>query len=389
MSMQTTGGSTGEQHVYVGIDSHKKSWKVCFIVGEAVHKPFSQDPDPATLLTTLQRRFPAATYHLAYEAGFAGNWIARWYRDRAIDCIVVSAADIPTTNKDRRQKTDTRDCRKIAESLVNNSLTPLYVPSEQAEDDRQFVRARSALVKNQTRLKNQIKSLLAVAGTQLPPTGEMTHWTKQFIKWLQGLFEDRPMRRQELLVYLEELLWVRRQILLLTQEIRALARSERFAVEVDLLVSTPGISTTGAMMLMSELVDIRRFAGFDHLASYIGLVPSTHSSGQSERTRGITPRHSSHVRGLLIESAWVAIRCDDELREAFERICQRMPKNRAIILIARKLLRRIHHVLLHKEPYRINNALETQTLETQTLETQTLETHDADDCSENSSEAHD
>src|SRR5688572_266445 len=168
MSMQSTGAAASTQDVYVGIDSHKTSWKVCIIAGEHVHKPFSQDPDPAVLLGSLERRFPAATYHLAYEAGFAGNWIARWFQDRAIDCIVVNPADIPTTNKDRRQKTDTRDARKIAESLSSNTLRALYVPSQQAEDDRQFVRTRAALVKKQTRVKNQIKAVLAVAGIPLP-----------------------------------------------------------------------------------------------------------------------------------------------------------------------------------------------------------------------------
>jgi len=46
MSQQTTLGTSTGQHVYVGIDSHKTSWKVCIIAGETVHKPFSQNPDP-------------------------------------------------------------------------------------------------------------------------------------------------------------------------------------------------------------------------------------------------------------------------------------------------------------------------------------------------------
>ena len=380
MREQTTVVAASAQHVYVGIDSHKTSWKVCIIAGEQVHKPFSQNPDPAVLLSSLERKFPSGTYHLAYEAGFAGNWIARWFADRSIDCIVVNPADIPTTNKDRRQKTDTRDARKIAESLLSDSLTALYVPSEQAEDDRQFVRARTALVKKQTRVKNQIKGLLANSGTALPAKGQMTHWTGRFIDWLGMLFADRPRRRQELAVYLQELLSLRRQILDVTREIRAMAVSERFGEQVTLVVSAPGISTTGAMMLLSELIDIRRFSNFDHLASFIGLVPATHSSGQSERTTGITPRSSYALRALLIESSWVAIRFDPELRQKFEKTCTRMPKNRAIIVVARTLLSRLHHVLLHKQPYRINNAQQINSQQINSL---------GINSPENSSEAHD
>ncbi len=126
-------------------------------------------------------------------------------------------------------------------------------------------------------------------------------------------------------------------------------------------------------MLLSELVDIRRFSNFDRLASFVGLVPSTHSSGQSQRTTGITPRSSYQLRALLIESSWVAIRFDPELREKFEKTSTRMPKNRAIIVVAHTLLSRLHHVLVHNEPYRINNSLEKSSPQNP---------------SENSSEAH-
>jgi len=379
MNTQSSGAAASTQDVYVGLDWHKARWKICFITNEHVHKPFSQDPDPAVLLGTLRRRFPAATYHLAYEAGVAGTWIARWFAERAIDCIVVNPADIPLSDKDQRQKTDTRDARKIAESLRSAALVPLYVPSEQAEDDRQFVRTRAALVKKQTRVKNQIKALLAVSGTALPPKGEMTHWTRRFIDWLDGLFADRPRRRQELAVYLEELLWLRQRLLVLTRQIRQMAGTELYSTRVALLVSIPGISTTGAMQLLSELIDIRRFGNFNRLASFVGLVPATHSTGERERTMGITPRSNYLLRALVVESSWVAIRLDPELRTAFETACRRMPKNRAIVVIARKLLSRVHHVLVHNEPYRINNSA------SQNAARVTLSAH----ASENSSEAQD
>lgn len=369
MSTQTTIVADNRQHVYVGIDSHKKSWKICIIAGEQMHKPFSQDPEPSILLSSLHRKFPDATYHLAYEAGFAGNWIARWFLDHSVDCIVVNPADIPTTNKDRRQKTDTRDCRKIAEFLQRDTLTALYVPSEQSEDDRQLVRARTALVKKQTRVKNQIKAVLAFGGTPLPDKTVMGHWTIRFIAWLGGLFEDRPSRKQELAVYLEELLWIRQKILAVTRQIRELARSERFASGVALLVSCPGVSTVGAMILLSELIDIGRFASFDRLASYVGLVPSTHSSGESQRTTGITPRSSHALRTLLIESAWVAIRVDPALRAAYDQARKRMANNRAIIIVARKLLSRIYHVLVHKQPYQLNR-ISSETISSETIVSQ-------------------
>jgi transposase len=300
--------------------------------------------------------FPNGKYHLAYEAGFAGNWIARAFRDRSIDCIVVNPADIPINDKERRHKTDARDCRKIARSLRANELQALYVPSEQAEDDRQLVRTRSAMVRKQTRVKNQIKAALHHSGTPVPDRCEMSHWSRGFITWLQGLFDARASRKQSMAVYIEELLALRQQINDVTRKIRALAQTDGYRPIAELLVSIPGISMTSAMIVITELVDVKRFKDLDHLASYVGLIPGTDSSGETERTTGLTKRRNNPLRVVLIESAWTTIRLDPEMQAAFERTCRRMAKNRAIIVIARKLLSRIHHLLVHKQAYQINNA---------------------------------
>jgi transposase len=63
------------QHVYVGIDVAKRSWKVCIDLGQAYLKRFVQPPEPAALVNYLHRNFPGATYHTVYEAGFFGFWI--------------------------------------------------------------------------------------------------------------------------------------------------------------------------------------------------------------------------------------------------------------------------------------------------------------------------
>jgi transposase len=352
MSQSIAAESRG-QDVYVGIDTHRKSWTVCILADERERKPFNQSPEPLTLLKHLEKHHPGRRYHLAYEAGFAGNWIARSFAELGVDCIVVHAPDIPATQKERWRKSDARDCRKIARELRGGKLEALYVPARQAEEDRQFVRSRTALMRKQTRVKNQIKSLLAFSGQPLPERSEMSHWSGSFINWLETLFDDRPSLKATLAIYVAELKWHRQQLASMLKQLRVLGQSERFARNVELLRTVPGIALLSAMIMLSELIDIRRFSGFDHLASYVGFIPDTRGSGEKVSTTGITSRRNSELRPILIECAWVAIRKDPELAARYRQDCQRMIPAKAIVRTARKLLSRIHHVLRLEEPYRI------------------------------------
>ena len=74
-------------------------------------------------------------------------------------------------------------------------------------------------------------------------------------------------------------------------------------------------------------------------------------SGETDRKTGITYRRNGQLRGMLIESAWVAVRKDPALVMTFNELCKKMPKNNAIVRIARKLLNRIRYVLRNQQEY--------------------------------------
>jgi len=116
-------------------------------------------------------------------------------------------------------------------------------------------------------------------------------------------------------------------------------------------MTVPGISTLSAMIFLTELGKIDRFERLDKLASYVGIVPGEQSSGEREIITGITCRRNPYLRGLIIESAWVAAKKDPAMIMAFNQLCKRMPRNQAIVRIARKLLNRIRYVLIHQVPY--------------------------------------
>jgi transposase len=105
------------QNIYAGFDVHKKSWKVTIMAEDTFYKTFTQPPNPEVLYNYLKSNFPGGNYHSAYEAGFCGFWIHDKLTSLGVRSIVVNPADIPTTDKERVQKEDKRDSRKIARSL--------------------------------------------------------------------------------------------------------------------------------------------------------------------------------------------------------------------------------------------------------------------------------
>ena len=341
-----------DQHIYVGIDVHLKCWKIAIDTEAMSYKRFSQDADPAQLVHYLHRHFPGAHYHAVYEAGYCGFWIYESLRSAGVDCIVVNPGDVATKDKERVNKTDRVDASKLARELRSKNLDAIYVPSAIAQADRTLVRMRRSQVKKQTRVKNQIKAMLRFYGIELPCEGR--HWSRAFLIWLEGLANADASLLESgslaLRLHLQELNQIRVRLLQLTREIRALAHSDRYRRRVAHLVSIPGISTLSAMLWLSELVDIKRFKNLDKLAGYVGLVPSTHRSGEAGRDRGLTRRRNGALRHVLIESAWVAVRNDAKLAADFARLSRRMQKNRAIIRIARKQLARIFYVLREDRP---------------------------------------
>jgi len=339
------------QHLYIGMDVHRKSWSISILTDRFEHKTFTQPPDPHVLVNYLKRNFPGATYHAAYEAGYCGFWIHDRLRELGVECTVVNPADIPTKDKERAGKTDKIDCRKLARSLRNGELEAIYVPARVQVEDRSLLRTRRTMVWKQTRCKNQIKSMLAFYGIHIPEGFTQNYWSKRFINWIEEIRMERASGNVALQVHLDELNHIRRIITDLNRNIRALAMTDEYRANVRLLKTAPGISTLAAMTLLTELYHIGRFRSLDNLASYVGLVPNTDSSGEKDVTTGITNRRNSTLRGLLIESAWVAARKDPAMIIAFERLCKRMKKTKAIIHIARKLLNRIRYILKNQMEY--------------------------------------
>lgn len=172
------------ENIYVGLDIHKKNWSVCILSDNLEHNRFSQDPKPAILVKHLKKNFPNANYFSSYEAGFSGFWIHQELTKAGINNIVVNPSDIPTTDKEKKQKRDKLDSRKIAKGLRNKSLIGIYTPSEELLEDRLLVRTRQKLLSDIKRCKCRIKSQLNYFGIKIPIEFDTPYWSKKFKEWL-------------------------------------------------------------------------------------------------------------------------------------------------------------------------------------------------------------
>jgi transposase len=342
------------QNIYIGIDVHLKSWTVSILTETISHKRFTLPPQPEVLAHYLNEKFPGASYHSAYEAGFCGFGAHYQLLELGINNIVINPADVPTTQKEQYHKSDPVDSYKIARSLRARELTPIHVLGTETLEERSLVRTRSMLVKDMTRFKLRIKSFLYFYGISYPIEFSKTqnHWTLRFLKWIkEDVVMQCPSGKDSLLALVAEVENQRKILLDINRKIRDLSHTKKYGKSVQLIQSVPGIGIVNAMTFLTEIEDINRFKTTDHLASFVGLIPKYHSSGEKEITGEITFRGLSCLKQVLVESSWIAARIDPALSLAFHTYIKRMPPNKAIIRIARKLLNRIYYVLKNDRIY--------------------------------------
>ncbi len=351
MKIQSKKLDFSNQDFYLGLDVHKRSWSVTIRSNNIVLKTFSMNPEPKELNNYMEKKYPNGNYYSVYEAGFSGYGIHRELEKLGFNNIIVSPTQIPTSSSERLRKTDEVDSRKLARELENNSLTGIYIPTLLQQEMRSLCRLRYQTTKKQTRIKNQIKSYLDFYGHKIPANYEIQHWSIRFIEHLKDLIFEYEIGKEQLEIYIEELLELRVILLKIVKDLRKYTLEYKIEKDIKLLVGIPGIGFITAITLYTEIMDIERFSNSDKIDSYIGLVPSTRSSGEKEKVLGLSVQFNRYLCSLLIESAWVTIRKDPVLTLAYNKYTQRMSKQEAIIRIAKKLLNRIYYVLKNKKEY--------------------------------------
>jgi len=278
-----------------------------------------------------------------YEAGPTGFALARRLEAAGVDCLVCAPGLIPRGPSDR-VKTDQRDAERLVRLLVAGELRRVGVPSVEAESLRDLVRAREDLRGDLMSARHRVSKLLLRHDVRFE--GRQRNWTQDHLRWLSTVRFGQPGTQAAFDDYrgAVEALVIRRSEL--ERQIAEQLPLSPWAQTARRLRCLRGIDTLTAAGLCAEVGDFHRFRHPEQLMSYLGVVPSEHSSGTRRRQGSITKSGSQHARRLLVEAAW-HYRQPPRVSQPLRR--RQTGADPAIVALSWKTQRRLHRVWTRME----------------------------------------
>jgi transposase len=297
------------------------------------------------LIERLRERSAAAAgarVIFAYEASGQGFGLHDELTEAGIECHVLAPTKIARSSQHKRNKTDEKDAEQIlqllrAAVLAGNPLPRVWIPDPQTRDDREIVRARLDTAEKLTVVKAQIKGLLK-RNRLVRPEDVGQGWTRLYRAWLRGLLRDEKVlsgTRGTLASLLRQLQFLEDEIARLEKELQRLTYSPRWAAAVAELFKLQGVGVLTALVFLTELGDLHRFANRRQISAYLGLAPSSFESGSQNDCKGhITRQGPSRVRRVLCQATWARVRSEGPDRDAYQRIVEKNPKHKKIAVVA-------------------------------------------------------
>jgi transposase len=290
---------------YIGLDVHKDS--ITIAIAQAGPKGeirlFGSIANSLQaierVLINIRKAHPGAPLEVAYEAGPCGFGIARRLKQLKVPCLVAAPSLIPK-QPGSPFKTDKRDARAIARLLRAGELTAVYIPEPTDEAIRDLCRARTDAVDDLRRCRFRLKAFLLRHGYRYQGKA---NWSEPHMRYLRELVLPHPAMKAILEEYLQGIDAAHQRIQRIEASMSTLLEGWRLKPAVQALMAFRGFQLVAAMITVSELGDIHRFAHPRQLMAYLGLVSVEHSSGPRQRLGAISRCGNGHQRWLLTECA--------------------------------------------------------------------------------------
>lgn len=290
---------------FIGLDTHKDFFEVAYLEDNREAKPVSlgringTKPALQKLVRQFESKYPGSTLHFVYEAGPCGYWIYRFLTSLGHCCYVVAPSLIPK-KAGERVKTDKRDALKLALLLRSGDIEPIYVPEPEDEAMRDLSRARETAMKDLKDAKYQLKAMLLRNNIRCEV---QDNWSAKHLRWLTELILPHPSQQIVLQEAIQTITERIRRLERLDNELSYHVKNWRYYPVVKAIQAMRGVRLLVAVGVIAELGDLSRFDHPRKLMSYLGLVPSEHSSGGKRKLGGITRTGNTRARRLLVEGA--------------------------------------------------------------------------------------
>lgn len=328
---------------YIGMDVHREFAQLAVVEDGLVRDEGRIDVTPEALRRWANGLLPDD--EVALEATGNSDAIATLLAP-LVGRVVVSNPTKTRAIAEAKVKTDKVDARILAQLLAADFLPPVWLPDDRIRSLRRQVARRAHLVRQRTRVKNQVHAILARNLAPTPPVSDLfgragRHWLSR-----QPLPPDERSSVQALI----------RQLDFHTTELAAV--DKELAIEalgdpmVARLMTIPGVDAIAGLSIVAAVGDFSRFDDPDKLVAYVGLNPKVRQSGNSAPVHGrISKAGRAHVRGVLVEAAWSASRAPGPLRAFFQRIKARRGFQTAVVATARKMTVLAWHLITKDEDY--------------------------------------
>ena len=332
--------------IMVGCDLHDKSMllKIAMDRGKPLVRPWGTSASARRAMINdllgRSRQEQAERIVFAYEACGFGFRLYDELTQAGIECHVLAPSKMERSAKRRKRKTDEQDAQAIldivrAYVLAGVEMPSVWVPDLMTRDDRELVRLRLAVAEDAAAAQVRIRWLLKRCGIESAPAKP---WTDEYVRWLgqlvRGGLAGGAGAALASLVRQVEWLWSEQERL--DAQVWALAQAPRLAPVVEALCRHKGVGVLTAMVYLTEIGNMSRFANRRQVGSFLGLTPGSFESGEANDRKGhITRQGPSRVRKVLCQAVWSRLRSLETERKAYDQLVLRNPKHKKIAVVAR------------------------------------------------------
>jgi len=321
----------------VGLDVHKETIVAAVLPpgSERATENVTIANHPKMVEKLVKRLAAKGSVEFVYEAGPCGYETQRQIAAMGYRCAMIAPALTPVRPGDR-VKTDRRDAEKLAHFHRCGELTEIRIPTVEEEAARDLPRAREDALEDRLRARHRLSKFLLRQGRVFRETKA---WGAAYRAWLKTQkFEWAPLQ-QTFAANMRAHDDTEARLEMLSQQMMDLAQTPAYQIPVRYLRCLKGIDTLGALTLIVEAQDFRRFQKARSFMCLTGLVSSEFSSGQRVRRGSITKAGNAHIRRVLVEAAWSQRHRNIVSRELAQRREGCPPE---VLKIAKKAQARLH-----------------------------------------------